>query len=190
MFDTVIFMKDGRIFYQGPSKEAARYFAGFGYVCPRNYNPSDFIMSFCQRTASDELQVKGMFMNPPESLAHLSSKATMSLSGSIDLQAQHSFYRQLMTLFAREVTSASRNKTLLSGRYGVPFVLSLLISLIFLDAAGGDNGDQVQFGSHYGAITMFLQASMMTGGGPVMITFPCERPVFLREYSTGSCECS
>ena len=61
LFDLVIFMKDGVIFYQGPVQDIASYFSRFGYDCPTNYNPSDFVMHLSQTESQEVLAEKGMF---------------------------------------------------------------------------------------------------------------------------------
>ena len=48
LFDQVIFMKEGRIFYQGSSSALIEYFNKFGYKCPVNYNPADYVMLLSQ----------------------------------------------------------------------------------------------------------------------------------------------
>lgn len=114
-----------------------------------------------------------------------------------------------MKLYEREVRCARRDKTLLVGRYMVPLVIGTLVGLVFLGAADTDNGETKDFNAHYGGMIIFCQASMMTSvraalltdllgfvlmsalcyqGTPVMVTFPAERPVFLREYTNGSCK--
>merc|ERR1711871_1312949 len=40
--------------------------------------------------------------------------------------------------------------------------------------------------SHFGALVMATIASMFGTAQPVMLSFPLERPVFLREYATGT----
>ena len=61
LFDLVIFMKDGLIFYQGPVSDITPHFSRFGYDCPTNYNPSDFVMHLSQTESQSVLQTKGMF---------------------------------------------------------------------------------------------------------------------------------
>lgn len=61
LFDLVIFMKDGLIFYQGKVSDIGPHFSRFGYDCPVNYNPSDFVMHLSQTESHSVLQEKGMF---------------------------------------------------------------------------------------------------------------------------------
>ena len=59
MFDMAIFMKDGKVFYHGDVAGLTTYFTGFGYVCPNNYNPSDFVMHLSQTEEMSILEAKG-----------------------------------------------------------------------------------------------------------------------------------
>ena len=49
MFDKVIFMKEGRIFYQGTVENMSQHFAKLGYACTLGHNPADHVMSLSQR---------------------------------------------------------------------------------------------------------------------------------------------
>jgi hypothetical protein len=42
------------------------------------------------------------------------------------------------------------------------------------------------FNSHYGALTMVSISTMIASAQPTLLHFPFERPLFLREYSTGT----
>ena len=42
MFDRILLMAEGRTAFLGPIKEAPPFFSAQGYLCPANYNPSDF----------------------------------------------------------------------------------------------------------------------------------------------------
>jgi ABC-type multidrug transport system permease subunit len=61
-----------------------------------------------------------------------------------------------------------------------------LFGLIFYNAASRDNADNTNFTAHFGSITMCLISSMFGGAQPVLLAFPYERPMFLREHSTGT----
>jgi hypothetical protein len=55
-------MKDGLIFYQGPVDGITPHFSSFGYDCPMNYNPSDFVMHLSQTESQEIMESKGMFL--------------------------------------------------------------------------------------------------------------------------------
>jgi hypothetical protein len=86
----------------------------------------------------------------------------------------------------REIVNTRRDVGALIGRFAVTFILNLLFGLIFYNAASRDNADNTNFTAHFGSITMCLISSMFGSAQPIMLSFPYERPMFLREYSTGT----
>ena len=53
-------MKGGRILYQGPVSNVTNYFSGFGYSCPVNFNPSDYVMTLSQVETFESLEASGL----------------------------------------------------------------------------------------------------------------------------------
>ena len=64
---------------------------------------------------------------------------------------------------------------------------SLLFGLIFLGAGNRDDAKDNNFNSHFGAITFVLIMAMFGPAEAAMLAFPFERPMFMREYATGTC---
>ena len=183
-------MKDGHIFYQGPATAVSDHFTALGHACPSNYNPCDFVMTLSQSETAAELQKKNLFMPTPD----FKGKVRNS---SIDLTAvvaeestikTASFSTQLQWLLQREYLNLTRNKAALGARFGVTIFLNLLFGLIFLGAGGKDNADPDSFSTHFGALTMITISSMFGSAQPTMLEFPFERPMFMREYVTGTCK--
>jgi hypothetical protein len=100
------------------------------------------------------------------------------------------FSRQLHYLLVREVQGTIRNKGALIGRFGVTIFLNILFSLIFLGAGHNDDSNNSNFQSHFGAVTMVTISTMFGNAAPVILSFPFERPMFMREYCTGTYETS
>ena len=187
LFDVVIFMKAGRIFYQGPTSSVVSHFASYGYHCPDSYNPSDFVMSLCQSLTVEEADKKQMFVSAPSYLQSAKGEASMKLDDQeIVFTTESSFAKQLLWLTHREIVNTRRDVAALIGRFAVTFILNLLFGLIFYNAASRDNADNTNFTAHFGSITMCLISSMFGSAQPIMLSFPYERPMFLREYSTGT----
>lgn len=186
LFDTVIFMKAGRIFYQGPVPESVVHFKQFGYECPSNYNPSDFIMSLTQTVTHEEAESKGIYMTLPSTLTD--NQQSIRFDQEIEFKTESSFLKQMSMLTYRELINTKRDIGALIGRFGVTIVLNLLFGLIFFNAGGKNDGNNINFQSHFGAMTMILISSMFGAAQPVMLNFPFERPMFMREYSTGTCK--
>jgi ABC-type multidrug transport system ATPase subunit len=53
-FDSVNFIKDGRVFYQGSAWEVNLYYNFLGHKCRENYNPADFVMNLSQSLSGKE----------------------------------------------------------------------------------------------------------------------------------------
>ena len=64
---------------------------------------------------------------------------------------------------------------------------SLLFGLIFLGAGNRDDAFDNNFNSHFGAVTFLLISAMFGPAEAAMLAFPFERPMFMREYATGTC---
>ena len=189
LFDSVIFMKDGFIFYQGPVTGIASYFSKFDFHCPSNYNPSDFIMFISQTSTAEELMAKGVMMSlPPNGEKSVDGASTLVETENKILVAKSSMVTQLRMLIRREMVGTGRDKAALGARFGITIFLNLLYGLIFFNAGGKDDSNPTNFNTHFGAVTMVAISSMFGTAQPVMLMFPFERPMFLREYSTGTCK--
>jgi ABC-2 type transporter len=191
LFDMAIFMKDGMIFYHGPVSDITRYFSSFGYECPVNYNPSDFVMHLCQAEPMDVLVEKGMFRNSQRSgtlTGNADDDKAENFSTEFVPKIKSSYFKQLYWLCGRELTNIYRDTTALGARFGITIFLNLIFGLIFLNAGGKDDSDPDNFSAHFGAITMIFISSMFGPAQSVMLAFPFERPMFMREYATGTCK--
>eukprot|EP01032_Pedospumella_encystans_P012093 gene12093-14012_t len=184
LFDVVIFMKAGRIFYQGPVSRINTYYAEHDRRIPENFNPADFVMNLSQVLAGDELE-KLFFPIPDYALVEQGSSQRREES-HLEFQVQSSFFKQLLELSWREAVATKRDTTALIVRFAVTILLNLLYGLIFLDAGGKDNGDQRDFSAHVGAVLMTMIGCMFGTAQPIMLAFPFERPMFLREVTTGT----
>jgi ABC-type multidrug transport system permease subunit len=102
---------------------------------------------------------------------------------------QSSQMTQLKYLCEREGRGVIRNKLGLVFKFLTAGLLNLLFSLIFLGAGGRDetgNDAQLNIGTHFGAVTQLAVSACFSATQPISLTFPLERPVFLREYATGT----
>ncbi len=192
LFDLVIFMVKGRILYQGPVCELVTHFSKFDYHCPSNYNPADFIMFLSQQESMNSFASKGILMDkhPPNFMDSSEKSAEWTGIEKDTVQARSSCLKEVVLLTAREFQRNHRDKAALIGRYGVTIFLNLLFGLIFYKAGSKDANNPTNFDSHFGAMTMVLISSMFGVAQATMLQFPFERPMFLREYSTGTCEFS
>lgn len=187
LFDKVIFMKDGRIFYQGPVDDVVSYFENLGHPCPENYNPSDFVMSLSQSLTAEQLDKQGLFMAIPEKCLEEARESTKQ-EALPDFQIESSFYKQVTQLTYREFMNSRRDVAALASRFGITVLMNLLFGLIFLNVGSKGNENNKDFNAHVGALSMATIFSLFGSAQQVMLTFPFERPMFLREYATGTCK--
>ena len=198
LLDIVVFMKDGRIFYQGPVHEVTSYFSALGCDCPPNYNPCDYVMNLAQIDTVDELEKKNLFQATPSLDTNAKTRSGSSISleqadvqGSDIVLTQSGIMKQLGWLVSREYQNLTRNKAGLGARFGITIFLNFLFGLIFMGAASKDNADNADFSTHFGAMTMVSISSMFGSAQPAMLEFPFERPMFMRvrEHMCGVMHC-
>ena len=94
-------------------------------------------------------------------------------------------WTQATLLMKREFLNLGRDKGALIGMFAVATTLNLLFAAIFFQV-----GDVAKPGydinSHFGALFNLYISAFSSAVQPPLLTFPLERVVFLREYSTGS----
>jgi hypothetical protein len=64
---------------------------------------------------------------------------------------------------------------------------SLVSGMIFFNAGGRDDSISTNFQSHFGAISSILMSAMFGPAQVVLLEFPLKRPMFMREFATGTC---
>ena len=183
LFDDVIFIAKGAIVYHGPVHDVKKYFAKAGYPCPDNYNPADFVMTLIQTLPEDKMQslVASWQVSMDEEKRQILSKRGEALSTlQLPKIKRASFAAQYMELAVREGRMQKRDKRLIGMRFGSPLFLAVLIGGILFNQ--GTSGISQ---SHVAAVTFLLIGSMMSSAQPLILTYPYERPVFIREYSGG-----
>ena len=192
LFDKVIFMKSGRIFYQGPTSGLMDRYARLGLACPPNYNPADHVMSLSQTLTDEVCDDKGLWMQNFEG-SDAKGEFTITIQQNSESDEDEfvapevaGAVTQLYWLFLRELRSIYRDTGALIGRFGVTIFLNLLFGCIWLGAGDEDDSQLSKMNAHFGAITMVTISAMFGSAQPVMIMFPFERPMFMREYSTGT----
>jgi len=99
------------------------------------------------------------------------------------VRRKRSIWAQIYFLFLREVRGTSRDKGYLIGRYGVTTFLFVLFGLVFMNSAGKDDTDPDNLNTHWNSVTFLCISGMFGSAQPVLLQFPYERPVFVREVS-------
>jgi len=210
MFDNVILLHDGEVVYNGPNDKISEYFDQRGFPCRKNFNPADHIMFLIQTEPADAVQkLKEEWQSSDLQTALLTriaknrqAEGTARTPSFIHSgKAQASACAQFSELFAREMRGVVRNKGPLAARFGMTIFLSIMYGWLFAgscskgDKSGGPctgsrqsvsfdaQACQTNFQAHLGSVLSLSIAAMMGAAQPTILTFPSERPVFLREYA-------
>jgi len=208
MFDDVIFLHDGQVAYHGPTKQLEGFFASLGFPCKPSFNPADHVMFILQKEpAESTARMKQQWLDSnlhAQLLQSVESAKAASNAAAAQWEVQASagqcFCRQLAALLRREVRGTLRNKGILGARFGMSLFLGSLYAWLFAGAAsGGDNPEASSqncrpenfeasscagdFQAHYGTLVSLSIMAMMGAAQTILLSFPNERPVFLREYA-------
>ena len=191
LFDSAIFLKNGKILYHGPIQEIATKFQSIGYPCKINTNPADHVMFVTQTESMETLETAGAFIIPSEvggggNTHHLDHGHKHDVDVNQQPPIKATFLTQIQWLFQRELRNTFRNYPALMGRFGVTIILSLIFGLIFFQVGEQNNKNQDNFQAHFGVIVMTMISSMFGAAQPTLLEFPFERPMFMREYSVGT----
>ncbi|KAL3778439.1 hypothetical protein HJC23_007660 [Cyclotella cryptica] len=188
-FDRLILLNRGIVMYQGTVDACPEYFAQHNYPVPKNYNPADWIMTIAQKYSQEQLLSENFCTKnylclstaaPPEDDALVIPLGVGGSSDISDDEWKHvTFGTEVRLLFRRELTHNLRNRAGVGARFALTTFVSLLAGSIFFDVGSGND-----INSHFGGMVMMLMISMFGTALPTLISFPEERPVFLREYST------
>lgn len=168
------------------------------FVCRDNYNPADFIVFLLQQQTQRTLAALADDWNR----SHPSTKRADSGINSSSSQLARQRFEKLMNsekprpgfmtqfwwLGKRDFLNLLRDKRAMRGRIGISCFLGLLVSAIFWKAASYEDVDanSVQsvistVQSHFGVTFQLGIMGMFILAQATMLTFPLERPVFIRE---------
>jgi ABC-type multidrug transport system ATPase subunit len=194
-FDRLILLNKGMVMYQGPVDDVPDYFAQHNHPMPKNYNPADWIMEVAQQYSQDQLLQEGFFSKDERNLSPAIIPKDSELLDSLGVSRHEDisddewkhvgFGTEARLLFKREIIHNSRNKKGVGARFALTTFMAFLVGNIFFGVGNVDSFyDVSKFNSHFGAMVMILMMSMFGTAMPTLLSFPEERPVFLREYST------
>jgi ABC-type multidrug transport system permease subunit len=177
----------GRVLYQGPTKKVVDYFGARGFKCPDDYNSADFVLYVAQTETQEVLEQDGFFVrSTPTPIASGGKEGMFHGEEEMEVVVKAGFFKQVYWVFCREVRGTFRNIPALIGRYEITAFLSILFGLIFLNSGNQNDSNSVNFNSHHGVVTSLMINAMFGSAQPTLLEFPNERPVFMREYSTGT----
>lgn len=204
LFDDIIFMRDGRTLYCGDLQGILPYFSRFGYHCPIIQSPDNFVMFLCCEEPYEKFIKSKIFMQCSfsSSLDNDDSNVTVLANEGHDISRilladeMPAFYRdkvgkanfltQVHELVKREVFLILRDRSQIRMRFVAPFIMSLLMSLVYSDVGTTNMANAQLRTTHSNAIKLIMVTSMIRSALPTIVKFVSERTIFLYEYSRGS----
>jgi ABC-type multidrug transport system ATPase subunit/ABC-type multidrug transport system permease subunit len=190
--DRLILLNKGKVMYEGRCADVPPYFAERGSPCPPHFNPADWVIGISQTIPMEELVAAGFFSEDAANKYAIASARNKEHDGDDQSKIVSNrgavktagLWEQTWLLFLRELKNLQRNTHALKVRTGMTVLISLLIGMIFYQVAKNDFTEYINVQSTFGALLMALVANVFSTVLPSLVTFPEERPVFLREYST------
>ncbi len=193
LFHDVVFLWLGSIVYQGPASGVRDYFAKAGYVCPEKYNPADYVMHLIQTLPVEELTRLVALRDVNKIKDSIRESRDLASSRPPIPPSVHraSLWMQTRVLLSREIKNTLRNKQVMGMRIGAAIFMSLLFGGIFWQVGKAStlttaSATQAQIMSYTGAVTFICINSMFGVAQPILLSFPKEKPIFVREYSSGA----
>jgi len=201
-FDQLMLMAQGKIIYMNDASKAVDYFKSIGYVCPSQTNPADFFMNTMSIEAYDDVdfedadlvkRTKTMIENSyKEKIIDLHEKyensefkcdvddihpEAVNLKDEKQYHFRANIFLQFWLLLVRSMRETIRLPIAGYVRIISIFIMSIIVLLVF----GQLDTDVQSIQSRTGLLFFFAVINIMTTTTNVVLIFPDERPVFLRE---------
>ncbi|KAH0668710.1 hypothetical protein KY289_023203 [Solanum tuberosum] len=197
-FDDIVLLAGGSLIYAGPARdEVLAYFSKFGYICPDNVNPAEFLadlisIDYSSRESvySSQKRINGLVESFSEkipevlyatSLVRDSSKTHVNFQKK-SISRKGGWWRQFRLLLKRAWMQASRDGPTNKVRARMSIASALIFGSIFWRMGRSQTSIQDRMGLlQVAAINTAMAALTKTVG-----VFPKERAIVDRERAKGS----
>jgi len=193
-FDKCLLLRVGHKLFFGTISSLSTALAANDFACPAEYNLADHAVYLIQ-TQSDEILID-LAAKFSKLLTESSDKAkvvdatssthlTIKDDGIGAAERAPGFGTQLMALSKREALGWWRDKAGIIASIVIPALLNLIFSCVFFQV-GDTTASDYDMQAHFGGITIIAISGMFGAAQPLLIRFPLERGIFLREYATNA----
>jgi ABC-type multidrug transport system ATPase subunit len=206
MFDDVLFMAHGMIIYHGPLHGVRKYFKSFGLEPPVDEkNIGNFVIHLLQtlkkpvlegiaRKWSDQMAASSSIYAltssddpeteiPPSPPTRPTSRSKRTWT--LTIKTPPNAFMVCYYLVLRELRHYLRDTATLMTKFGIAVGLSIFIGIIMLNA-GDMSLPDYQVSAHFNILFLFLMMQLLAASQSVVVGYPIERRVFIREYSSGT----
>ncbi|ETN68006.1 ATP-binding cassette sub-family G member 4 [Anopheles darlingi] len=189
LFDDVYVVADGRCMFQGSLDELIPTLEEVGFTCPPYYNRADFVLKIASQRHGDVDSVEKLIARADTAInGFLEHDATngedtasvLATSRRTSAQYPICWWRQFVVLTRRTMLGTVRNITLTRFRLLGHLLFGLTIGSVFYDV--GDDATKVL--SNVSCLILFLMFIVFSNAMTVVLTFPLEMAVFMREHKS------
>uniref|UniRef100_A0A2M4AAC3 Putative transporter abc superfamily breast cancer resistance protein n=1 Tax=Anopheles triannulatus TaxID=58253 RepID=A0A2M4AAC3_9DIPT len=189
LFDDVYVVADGRCLYQGSLDNLITTFAEAGFQCPPYYNRADFVLKIASKYDKQNVEIEKMITSADKlmnaEMVHgciqdeLGSNAFLGDAGH-GSQYPITWCEQFCILTRRTTLGTIRNPALMGLRLFGHILFGLTIGFVFSNV--GDDASKVL--SNISLLIAFLMFIIFANAMTVILTFPMEMAVFVREHKS------
>lgn len=180
-FDKVLLLAEGKTVYFGPLDKLATRLSDIGHPCPSGFNLADHALFLTQKLEETDwtklAELSKLVEAASDERTFLGQESTLDVQGA-------PFSTQLAALCQRESRAVWRNKPALIASVVVPALLNTIFGAVFFQA-GDVNSSDYNLRSHFGSVTLVAISGMMGSAQPVLLKFPLDRAIFIRDYASG-----
>uniref|UniRef100_A0AAG5D9H0 ABC transporter domain-containing protein n=1 Tax=Anopheles atroparvus TaxID=41427 RepID=A0AAG5D9H0_ANOAO len=188
LFDDVYVVVDGRCMYQGSLDDLTPTLEEVGFTCPQYYNRADFVLKIASHRDVDTDSVEKLIARADTAInGYLENDTTNGDDGKSVLaesragsQYPIAWWRQFVVLVRRTTLGTVRNITLTRFRLLAHLLFGLTMGSVYYNV-GGDGAKVL---SNVSCLIAFLMFIVFANAMTVVLTFPLEMAVFVREYKS------
>lgn len=170
----------------------------YGVGCPHEFNLADHAINLISTTEEEELDKLGVSLMAQAAeklplavdveMARLDSDEMIQPAQPLPARESRKaagFLLQLWALSSREALYVWRDKPSLIASVVAPVMLNLLFAGLFFQNGDTTRADYT-LQAHFGAIAQVAIGGMFGAAQPLLLKFPLDRGIFLREYATNT----
>ncbi|OMJ86035.1 hypothetical protein SteCoe_12540 [Stentor coeruleus] len=190
MFDRLILMVNGHFVYQGLARNSRLYFDNLGYVCDEYTNPPDHfmrILSIVDRnnmSDSEKDKLENLLISYKAQEKMIYDETITENLTVLNKSMRHyvpGLFIEMRALMWRSYVNSLRNPLLFFVKLSQALIMGFLIDILFRDLGYGQQQVENRKGILYFTTIQFI----MLGSNSNSMTFPLERPLFLKDYKEG-----
>ncbi|KAI6652906.1 Protein white [Oopsacas minuta] len=189
-FTHVMILSQGRVAYLGEREGMVAYFSKLNFMCPKNYNPADYVINILSVIPGKENvckeRIETVCNQHSLQYQHTESKSvTNNVNNSRPwykpMKFTAPFWTQFLVVFWRELRATLRNKPLIVVRFLQQFFQGLLFGIVYWQIP--DTYARIQ--NVAGLLFLSIIGQSIGNVMAVVHTFPGQLPVFWKEYFSG-----